>query len=293
MARRLTDRDGRHGASRSFHSPAKRAYGTPAALREGLGEKPGALRIPRPVTREDADRRDEVGRVSAAPTDHLDDPAARMDSRERQQQSSIRAKRVEPDGLWVGGAGVDEDRLDRPGVMGPAVSMDDLDIRPRGQVAAATSDKLRIHVDGDDTTGGSDQLSQDRRVVPGATPDVNDMLALLELEGLDHEGQEAWLAVVQQPRLVDRHEHIVVHVLGIGVRSGPVLARIPLVDSPGNRTEELFARYPGKGPDDGGRGQMARIGELLGVTLPDRVDRAQPLPPLSRPKMTWQDRTFA
>jgi hypothetical protein len=65
-----------------------------------------------------------------------------------------------------------------------------------------------------------------------------------------------------------------VHVLGIGVRSGSVLARIPLVDSPGTRTEELFARHPREGPDDGGRGQMTRIGQLLGVTLPDHVDRA-------------------
>ena len=162
---------------------------------------------------------------------------------------------------------VDKDRIGGAGIMLTAVAADDVHIRQVGQVAATAGGKIGVNLNGGDASVGPDELSQDRRKIACAAADMDSVVALLELKRLDQRRQKAWLAVVQQPHLINRHEHVVIQMLWICIGSGPVETRVGLKDPPRSWSKVMLARHPGERPDNCRRSQMSRIGELFGITF--------------------------
>jgi hypothetical protein len=125
--------------------------------------------------------------------------------------------------------------------------------------------EVGVDLGGRDPARRSDELGEDGREVARAATDVEDVIALADVEGLNEEAQKARLAVVQPARFVDGHQHVVIEMSRVGIRSGPVTARVGLKDPPRSRAEEALARHPRERLDDGRRGQVSRVGQLLGV----------------------------
>jgi hypothetical protein len=95
------------------------------------------------------------------------------------------------------------------------------------------------------------------QVVGGPGREGRVQLARPQREGVNEQGEEARLAVVEPARGVDGHEHVVVEVPRVGVRGGPIGARRAGGDDlPGAGAEEVFARHRREGLYERRRAQV-------------------------------------
>ncbi len=80
---------------------------------------------------------------------------------------------------------VDKNRIDGPGIMLASITVNDLHIRQVGQVGTTADREIGVSFDGGDVPFRPDELGKDRRIIPCAAADMNDMIPFLESEGLD------------------------------------------------------------------------------------------------------------
>jgi hypothetical protein len=119
---------------------------------KGFSQASVSFRIPNAQAREDGDRRDETGDVASVFPCHLEHATSQETELrgrcEREQQPPARQQTVEPQWTGMGGSSVDVNHLGRPGIVLPAIRLDDFNLRQVGQVSACLHGKLAVNFNG-------------------------------------------------------------------------------------------------------------------------------------------------
>src|SRR5262245_2838923 len=84
-----------------------------------------------------------------------------------------------------------------------AIGMPHFDIGVAFEMASSLAHKRLFAIERHDLSRGSDQLGQDRRIVPRGAANLDDTLARLDMEHVEYASPKARQAVVQSTALVD------------------------------------------------------------------------------------------
>ncbi len=95
------------------------------------------------------------------------------------------------------GAGVDENRVGGTRIVSAPIGAHDRHLWQFIQVSTGASRQIGVELDGNHTSGGSNQVRQNCTVISRATSDVHHLLALAKFECVEPLGKDTWQPVVQ------------------------------------------------------------------------------------------------
>ena len=166
----------------------------------------------------------------------------------------------------MGSASVDKDRMRGAGIVFASIGVYNFDLWQVCEIDTSAGGKIGIDFDSTHLPSRSNQLSQNRRIVPRAAAYMDDMLRFAQLERVDKESQKTWLAVVGLPRRINLYEHVVVHLPRIIIGRGPVVKGEGL---PRPLAKIAFPRNGRKRPTHSWRVHLGSVADFFCIAAPD------------------------
>jgi hypothetical protein len=117
-------------------------------------------------------------------------------------EPSLRAQALEPGRQWVGRPGAGDDDIALAQRNGRPVAVDNGDLRPEGKRRSRSLRQWFINLNRRNLSGRPNQRRQDRRVIAHAAAQMDHALTASDVQFVEHERPEAWLAIVQPTLLV-------------------------------------------------------------------------------------------
>ena len=133
---------------------------------------------------------------------HKKHAAAGIRRRHRKNEPSLRAQALEPGRQWVGRPGAGDHDIALAQRNGRPVAVDNADLRPGGKRRSRSFRQRFINLNRRNLSGRPNQRRQDRRVIAHAAAQMDHALTASDVQFVEHERPEAWLAIVQPTLLV-------------------------------------------------------------------------------------------
>ncbi|MGY3079782.1 hypothetical protein ACVWZZ_006190 [Bradyrhizobium sp. LM6.10] len=125
--------------------------------------------------------------------------------------------------------------------------MDDHDVAIGAKIGRGARRKPRVAFDCMHPALGAHDLRKHCREIAEPAADLDHAVLLPDVEQIDEVRPQARQSGIELAARIDRDQHIVLEMNGIGIRRQSIAARRLALDAPGSLRQKPFARNDGEG----------------------------------------------